>query len=97
MFSGFAGFQTLERKKDWLDLIPELMRERAEKSLALGFKNAGFRGGGIAFLFGLFDVLVDRGSRAKIKQIKDRCTSVDGDPISDRYRGLVKYASGIPV
>jgi hypothetical protein len=67
MFSGFASFQTLERKKDRLDLIPEFMGERAEKSLALGFKNSGFRGGGVAFLFGLFDMLVDRGSRAKIE------------------------------
>jgi len=70
MFSGFASFQTLERKKDRLDLIPELMGERAEKSLTLGFKNAGFRGGVVAFLFGLFDVLIDRGSRAKVEQIQ---------------------------
>ena len=35
---GFAAFQTLERKQDRLDLVPELMGERAEKIAGAGFR-----------------------------------------------------------
>jgi hypothetical protein len=62
-------------------LIFKLMGEGAEKSPTLSFKSAGSRSRGIALLFGFFDVLSDRDSRAKVQQIKDGPAPVDGDPV----------------
>src|ERR1700674_4836098 len=84
-------FETLKAKKDRLDLVPKLMGERAEKSLALSFEGARSRSGCVALLFGFFSMLIDRGSRAKIQEVQDRPTAIDGDPIGDRFRSFIQH------
>src|SRR6202035_5837526 len=81
----------MQAQENRLDLVAKFMGQCAQKSLALSFEDSSSRGRCIALLFGFFDVLIDRGPRAKIQQVQDRFTSIDGDPIGDCCRSLIQY------
>src|ERR1700693_6435070 len=67
------------------------MGERTEKSLTLRFEGDRSRRSCVTLMFGFFDVLIDRGFRAEIQKVQDRCTSVDRDPIRHRFRSCIQY------
>jgi hypothetical protein len=67
------------------------MGERTEKSLALTFEGDRSRSSCITLMFRFFDVLIDRGFRAEIQKVQDRCASVNRNPIRHRFRSFIQH------